>query len=162
MAIDLSSQEIVDFELTKNNISDGSILNKMAPRFQGRVKKILGDGAYDQTGCYESARRIGARLITPPRKNAKMQVDLINPALLDRDNAISMIRRLGNNEEARKQWKKDIGYHARSLAETAMFLFKSMFGQHLKSRNFNNQLSEIAIKVKLFNHATRLGIPKII
>jgi hypothetical protein len=152
----------VDFELTKNNISDGSIFNQMASRFKGRVNKILGDGAYDQTGCYESARKIGARLITPPRKNAKMQVDLINPALLDRDNAISIIRRLGNDEEARKQWKKDIGYHARSLAETAMFRFKSMFGQHIKSRNFNNQLSEIAIKVKLFNQATRIGIPKII
>ena len=160
LAIDTASQEIRSFKLTKNDVTDGAILKELAPQFQGRLNRILGDGAYDQTGCYVSARKIGARLIAPPRKKAKIQANLINPALIDRDNAISTIRRLGNDDEARKQWKKSVGYYKRSLAETAMFRFKRIFGAHLQSRDFNNQLAEVAMKVMLFNRITKGGIPK--
>ena len=42
---------------------------------------------------------------------------------------IRLIRQVG-----RKQWKKESGYHRRSLSETAMFRLKTIFGGKLKRR----------------------------
>jgi hypothetical protein len=39
-------------------------------------------------------------------------------------------------------WKKETNYHRRSLAETAMFRLKTIFGPKLHSRSFENQCSE--------------------
>ena len=42
---------------------------------------------------------------------------------LVRDENLRRIRKAG-----RKRWKQESGYHRRSLAETAMFRFKTIFG----------------------------------
>jgi len=47
---------------------------------------------------------------------------------LPRDEAIRGCRKLG-----RKGWKISVGYHRRSLAETAMFRMKTIFGGRLKN-----------------------------
>ncbi|MDS4040921.1 MAG: hypothetical protein RKP20_07085 [Candidatus Competibacter sp.] len=36
-------------------------------------------------------------------------------------------------QHGRKAWKQHGGYHRRSLAETAMFRLKTLFGGHLKN-----------------------------
>ena len=46
-----------------------------------------------------------------------------------------------------KQWKKDSGYHQRSIAETAMYRFKQLIGPTLSLRNYNAQVGEILGKV---------------
>ncbi|TMP52842.1 IS5/IS1182 family transposase, partial [Pseudoalteromonas citrea] len=48
----------------------------------------------------------------------------------------------------------------RSLAETAMYRFKQLMGDKLKSRQFNSQHTETMIKVKAINKMTGLGMPK--
>jgi hypothetical protein len=75
---------------------------------------------------------------------------------LPRDEAIRGIRKYG-----RKGWKKRIGYHRRSLAETAMFRMKTCFGSHLKNRLLPNQKTESKIRCKILNHFANLGLPKI-
>ncbi|HEY9620546.1 MAG TPA: IS5/IS1182 family transposase, partial [Crinalium sp.] len=42
-------------------------------------------------------------------------------------------------------------YHRRSLAETTMFRFKTIFGDRLSSRKFNNQAVELFIKCAALN-----------
>jgi hypothetical protein len=67
--------------------------------------------------------------IIPPRRNAKIQQHgNSSQSPLERDEAIREIRRIG-----RKQWKKEVGYHRRSLAETAMYRIKCCFGPMLKN-----------------------------
>ncbi|MCL2119081.1 MAG: IS5 family transposase, partial [Planctomycetaceae bacterium] len=60
----------------------------------------------------------------------------------------------------RKGWKQRIGYHRRSLAETAMFRMKTCFGAHLKNRLLPNQKTEAKIRCKILNHFTKLGLPE--
>lgn len=160
LVVDVATQQIIAQKLTANNVTDGQVWNEMAPQFQDKVKTVYADGAFDQTGCYEITRKIGANLVVPPQKNARMQKGLINPAKLPRDNAIARIRALGNDEDARKQWKVENNYHQRSLAETAMFRLKRTFGSALQSRKFENQKAEIAIKVELLNKMASMGLPK--
>ena len=51
-----------------------------------------------------------------------------------RNEAYLKVLGLGGDEKARKFWKKLTGYHRRSLAETAKFRFKEIFGRRLRSR----------------------------
>jgi hypothetical protein len=59
----------------------------------------------------------------------------------------------------RKDWKKVSNYHRRSLSETAMMRFKTIFGPTLYSRIFEKQKTEAAIKIKCLNKMTALGMP---
>lgn len=58
-----------------------------------------------------------------------------------------------------KQWKKDSGYHQRSIAETAMYRFKQLIGPTLSLRNYNAQVGEILAGVKVMNKLIGLGMP---
>jgi hypothetical protein len=73
---------------------------------------------------------------------------------LARDENFRAIRQKG-----RRQWKKDSGYHRRSLAETAFFRFKTIFGPMLRSRLFPGQATELFIKAAALNRMTHLGMP---
>ena len=66
---------------------------------------------------------------------------------------------LGGDDAARRLWKKLKGYHRRSLAETGMYRFKTLFGGHLKSRTFERQQVEAFVKSKALNIMTELGMP---
>lgn len=105
---------------------------------------------------YEALEHQGVDAIIPPRKNAKIKQHgncSANP--LSRDECIRQIRRHG-----RKAWKESIGYHRRSLAETAMYRLKSCFGDRLKNREPPNQRAEASLRCKLLNHFRRLGMPR--
>lgn len=158
VAVDTETLLIAGVSLTKNSIDDAQVAVQMlTEKFVGQVKNVLGDGAYDKAKVYKAAREIGANLIAPPAHNAKQQRTLIDPAKLPRDNAIARIRMLGNDEAARKEWKKESGYHQRSLAETTMYRFKSTFSGRLQHRKIENQDIEVAIKVNILNHFAKIG-----
>jgi hypothetical protein len=63
-----------------------------------------------------------------------------------RDENVRGVRLLG-----RKGWKLAVNYHQRSLAETAMFRFKTILGEKLSSREFNRQAAEAFIKCRILN-----------
>ena len=61
----------------------------------------------------------------------------------ERDAAIRTIEKIG-----RKKWKERMGYHCRSLSETAMYRMKTIFGGNLKTRKFENQQAEVRLRCK--------------
>lgn len=72
----------------------------------------------------------------------------------NRDENLRRIRKVG-----RKTWKHETGYHRRSLAETTMFRFKSIFGAKLRSREFDNQAVELFLQCVALNRMLQLGKP---
>lgn len=60
----------------------------------------------------------------------------------------------------RTRWKQLSGYHRRSLAETAMFRLKRLFGGHLKNHRFDPQTTEAYARLAALNIMTRLGMPE--
>lgn len=52
-----------------------------------------------------------------------------------------------------------IGYHLRSLAETAMSRMKMQFGERSSLRDYDAQVREAMARVKALNKMTLLGIP---
>ncbi len=65
-------------------------------------------------------------------------------------------------EVGRDAWKTETGYHRRSLAENAMFRYKTLIGPGLRSRTFERQKVEAAVAVRCINRYIALGMPETI
>jgi hypothetical protein len=57
------------------------------------------------------------------------------------------------------KWKEDNNYHKRSLVETAFFRYKTIFGGNLRSRRFENQVTESLIKCMAWNKMIKDMMP---
>jgi len=165
VAMDPLDHEFVSWELTGNDKSDDQVFPDLLKNIEEEVERSFGDGAYDKKSCYEACHKKGTSLITPPRKDAVPQKEnKIDSSMVPRDRAIERIKslekNLGSMEEARKQWKIESDYHTRSVAETAMFRFKTICGGSLSSRTTENQKTEVALKINILNQFTKLGMPR--
>ncbi|MGD9127605.1 MAG: IS5 family transposase [Planctomycetia bacterium] len=156
LAVDPETQEIVAELLLENTTHDSETVDDLTDSIDDDIDRFFGDGAYDTWDVYETLQERSVDAIIPPRKGAKIkQHGNSSKEPLARDVALRTIRRLG-----RKKWKEKIGYHIRSLAETAMHRFKNAFGDKLKNRLLAAQQTEAAIRTKILNHFTKLGLPE--
>jgi hypothetical protein len=146
--------------LTENKESDGEAMLKMADHLPLTVERGYGDGAYDKGGCYQKFHERGIIPIVPPQRGAILHDATKEPWLIERNNAIRAIAGLGDDEEARAIWKKLMGYHKRSLAETAMYRYKTLFGGNLMARDLHRQSGETFARSLAMNRMTQLGMPK--
>lgn len=164
LAVDVKTHEIVATLLTDNSVADCEAMPDLIKQVQQPIAAVSADGAYDTTGCYNALAGIKAKPLIPPRTGAALQCPHIitadyNPALAPRDAAIRRIAALGGTDDARSAWKKEVGYHERSLAETAMFRRKTLFSPKLSARKLTNQKQESALIINAMNTMTRLGMP---
>ncbi|SMO93262.1 hypothetical protein SAMN06265173_1269 [Thalassovita litoralis] len=90
--------------------------------------------------------------VIPPRKNAQLWKPTTAGAIA-RNEAVRACKYLG-----RALWRKLIGYHRRSRAETKMHCVK-LLGQGLMARDFDRQVAELQIRIAVLNRYTALGIP---
>jgi len=156
LAINPDTQEIEAETLTENNCDDASQVDPLLDQVPNSTKAFYGDGAYDKWKVYETLEKRGAKAIIPPQRNAKIsQHGNSRRRPLPRDVAIREIRRRG-----RRRWKESVGYHRRSLSETAMYRMKCCFGDHLKNRSIPNQQTEARLRSKILNKFTHLGLPE--
>ena len=156
MSVDPETHEIVAEVLTENSVDDASQVGPMLEQIEPPVETFFGDGGYDQWEVYDALAAQQIKPIIPPQQNAKIkQHGNCADAPLPRDEAIRGIRR-----SSRKIWKEEIGYHRRSLAETAMFRLKQTLGEKLKNRNLANQKTESRIRCKILNQFAHLGLPQ--
>lgn len=155
LGVDEATGEIVAAVVTTNDTHDGEVLGDVLDQVEGEIEQVSTDGAYDQQDCYEQIQQRGAKPVIPPRKNAVIwQHGNCKAPPHPRDENLRHIRNHG-----RKQWKRDSNYHRRSLAETTMFRFKTIFGGSLSARKFDNQAVELFIKCAALNRMIQLAKP---
>lgn len=149
--------EIRAVSLTTNGVSDGEEIGNLLQQESEKIDKVIGDGGFDTKPVYEKCWKKGVRnIIIPPQRNAKIiKHGNSNGPPHPRDEHLRKIRKT-----SRKQWKKDVGYHTRSLVETAMFRIKTIFGGTLMARKIENQISESFLICSALNSMTALGMPK--
>jgi len=156
LAINVETQEIVAERLTSNSVDDATAGVEMLQCLAQPPEFVAADGAYDKRKFYaECQTQQIDKIVVPPQRNAKIwqHGNSSNPPH-PRDENLRYIRRHG-----RKKWKSDSNYHQRSLAETAMFRFKTIFGSQLNARSDEQQQTEVAIKCAILNRFTALGLP---
>ena len=156
LGLNEASGEIIARVVSTNDIGDGEVLPDLLEQIKSPLSQASGDGAYDSFENYDLLEKCGAKITIPPRENAKIrQHGNSKESPLARDEIIRSIRKIG-----RAEWKKQNGYHRRSLAETAMFRFKQIFGDNLHAILFKSQAVESFIKCNVLNKMTSLGMPE--
>lgn len=155
LCVDEATLEIVSAVASTNDISDAEVLADLLEDVPGTIEQVSADGAYDQRKCYDELNKHGARVAIPPRKGARIwQHGNSKSERHKRDENLRGVRQVG-----RKQWKKESNYHRRSLAETTMSRFKTIFGDRLRTRQTDNQFKELLLKAAILNRMTHLGMP---
>jgi hypothetical protein len=154
ICIDGDTQEIIEEELTENSIDDGDVVGSILENVPGEINSFTGDGAYDKLKVREKMAKEEIIEIIPPQHNAVLSKKP-SKSTNSRDKAVKEIAEIG-----RKEWKKKVGYHKRSLVEVAMFRYKTIFGDKIMSRNNKNEKVEVRLSCSILNRMTAIGMPK--
>lgn len=156
LAVDEATNAIHAVALTTNAVSDAQMVKPLLAVIERPVAKLSGDGAYDQLKVYDALAAGSIQPLIPPRVNAVIWTDKAGVALVHpRNEALEQIDAVGLGV-----WKQQSGYHRRSLAETAMFRWKTLFGDRLSTHLLVHQQTEARIKASCLNRFTQLGMPK--
>jgi IS5 family transposase len=155
LAIDAETHEIQAVMVTEAKVDDAEAVDHLLEPIDREVASAAADGAYDKRKVYRVLGPRTGRILIPPRKNARIwkHGNSAGPPLA-RDENLRHIRRVG-----RRAWKREVGYHVRSLAETGIFRMKTIFGSHLAGRSPKCQVTEGAIRGRALNIMTHLGMP---
>jgi len=152
LMIDHTTHECVALSMTDKDVLDRRELPGLLREVEGEAAEVLGDGAYDFQGCYKAIHGVGARAVIPPQVRARVRS---GEEFRDRNAAVLRGRAVGRDE-----WKKEAGYHRRSLAETAMMRLKTIFSERLKAREWRRQEAELRLRCAAMNKMTSLGMPQ--
>jgi hypothetical protein len=152
LLIDHRTQEAVACSMSEQYVLDRRELAGLLREVEGGAVEVLGDGAYDFQDCYKAIHARGARSVIPPQRRARIRS---GPEFGGRNAAVLRGREVGRDE-----WKKEAGYHRRSLAETAMMRLKTIFSDRLKARGWSRQETELRVRCAAMNKMTGLGMPR--
>jgi hypothetical protein len=150
--------EIQAVILTENSVSDDATVEILLEQIEQEIINFGADGAYDKRKVYDSlnAHSPDVNILIPPRKNARIwKHGNTKAARLKRDENLRSIRKDG-----RKEWKRNSGYHQRSLVETTMFRLKTIFSGDLSARLFKTQTTQALVRCAALNKMTQLGMPQ--
>jgi hypothetical protein len=155
LGVDEATGEFVAVAVTTNDFKDSQLLPDLLAQVAGEIKQVSADGAYDSPNCYDAIRDRKARAAIAPQKRARIwQHGNTKAERHIRDENLREIRRKG-----RRQWKRESGYHRRSLAETAVFRVKTIFGERVSARSFEGQAAQLLVRCAALNRMTHLGMP---
>ncbi len=155
VGVDETTGEVAAAVVTTNNFGDGQVLADLLEQVADEVRQVTGDGGYDDRQCYDAIRMKGARSVIPPQQGARIwRHGNTKGERHDRDENLRYCRAHG-----RSKWKRDYQYHRRSLAETAMFRLKMIFGERASARSFEGQASQLLVRCAALNRMTHLGMP---
>ncbi len=139
-------------ELTTDDVGDTTAVPGLLDQIDSTVASVTADGAYDADVVYDeiSQRHPETDVIIPPRSTAIVS----ESGTTRRDEHLQTIEKHG-----RIGWQRRSGYCRRSLAETAMFRYKTIFGRRIHARTLPNQKTAARIGSAVLNRMTNLGMP---
>ncbi len=141
---------------TTNAESDVSQISELLDQVEDQIDEVYLDGAYDSAACIDALLERTIKAVIPPQRGAVewYRAQVGDLADYPRNVAIRRIEEIG-----RAEWKKEAGYHRRSLSETAMYRYKTIFGPRQYSRSLSTQIQENKMKIKALNQMTGYGMP---
>ena len=156
LCLDAATGEVMVAAASENSVSDCEMFPEMLAAVEEEIAQVSADGSYDRKKVYAAINeREVKRAAIPPRKGAKIwQHGNSSKERLIRDENLRAVRKKG-----KPKWKCEANYHRRSLAETGVFRFKTIFSDKLQSRKQENQFQEMIIKCAALNRMTHLGMP---
>lgn len=137
LAVDPATHGIVAAEASLENAHDAEVLPSLLNPLRHKLGRIYADGAYNSKASHRLIARKAAIACIPPRKNEAVLV---------------------MHKEGPASWKKILGYHRCSLAETAMSRFKQLMAE-LTLRKYNGQVGDVMAYVSAIDKQPPIGLP---
>lgn len=153
IAIDPKTQELIAVEFTNDKIADSAVLPKLVDKSPKSVRKVLADGAYDKASCRQYLLKRKIEGCIPPRRHGRQRK---GEEFNERNSDLKVISLLGGDEEAFDLWKKLVGYHKRSLVESAFSRLKRLFGDRLNNKTLKNLEAETLFRCHVLNRMNRI------
>lgn len=150
LAVDSETHDIIAAQMSLESVGDNQVLPALLNPLRRKLNQVSADGAYDTKDCHQLLKQKQAIASIPPRKNAGYWEDGHI-----RNKAVDALK-AGNLSE----WKRESGYHKRSLSETAMYRYKALIGNRLSLRCHDAQVAEVLVSVKALNKVIGLGMPE--
>jgi hypothetical protein len=152
--------EILSSTLTCHTTSDTSQVSDLLETIEAPIGIFMGDGGYDHGPTYkaleEKQQKQGIfhliKTVIPPNISFHKIKDIDSE---DRHFNQDYIENKG-----RLSWQTHTDYGKRSYVETTIHRYKAIIGNKLRSRDFDNQVSETKIAVQILNKIRTLGIPR--
>jgi len=148
-AVDITTKNIVSFEVTDESVGDNRKFKELVEHAGewGKVRRVLADGAYDTRDDFDCLEEKGIEPGIKVRKDSSPRARG-SPA---RQKAVLEFKELGY-----AGWKAKKGYGQRWIAETVFSGLKGMFGEFARAKAFGNMIKEIGLKVFVFNTMMRV------
>lgn len=148
LALDGKTGKGVFIEITDESVHDTACLARALKQGNRRRGTVLFDGIADSMRCYRLTREHNKRLLTPPKRGAVLREE---EELVERNDAVKIIRGLGNDQIARSIWGKLVGYNRRVIIESMISRWKRLYGGELKSRCAACKENEVRLKAIMIN-----------
>src|SRR5690349_5304995 len=162
VGVDAATSELRLAAVSTNDVDDGVALTRLLPLEAAPLAQVSADGAYDEWQCYDAvaARPERPRAVFPPRPRGRRRPRIrqhgnCHAPPLERDQHLRRIRRVG-----RARWKHEVGYHRRSLAETAVSRLKTIFGGQVSARTHDGAATQVFLRCAALNQMAQLGMPR--
>ena len=142
IAVDTRTKQIVSMEVTKEEVSDGKMLEPLVEDSTSKadVKKVICDGAYDSRKNFRFLANKEIEPVIKVRKDSSFKARGCMPRKL------AVVEQVNNPE-----WKREKGYGYRWMAESAFSTIKRVFGEHISSVKWRNIINELLLKASIYN-----------
>lgn len=143
-AVDIKTKQVVSMDVSSEKVHDGRRLKRLVNRASEsvRVKRVLGDGAYDSRANF---RFLDERHIKPVIRVRRNSVPKSKGC---------QARKLAVVEQQTfkpKSWSRIHRFGYRWRVEGAFSCIKRIFGEYVTARKFVNMAREMAMKASIYN-----------
>ncbi len=144
IAVDTRTSQIVSMDVSSEKVSDGRRLKRLVRRAgeSVRVRRVLGDGAYDTKDNFNFLSGRGIRPVIRVAKNSVPRSD----GSYARKEAV-----IEQQAFRPKAWSRIHRFGFRWRAEGAFSSMKRTFGEHVSARRFANMAREMLMKAYVYN-----------
>ncbi|MCS4538979.1 MAG: IS5 family transposase [Thaumarchaeota archaeon] len=143
-AVDIKTKQVVAMDVTSEKVHDGRRLKGLVKRAEEnvRVKRVLGDGAYDSKENFNFLSQRGIKTVIRVRRNSTPK------------SRGSMARKLAVVEQSKfkpKAWSRIHRFGYRWRVEGVFSCIKRTFGEYVSSKKYVNMAKEMLVKAFLYN-----------
>lgn len=143
-AVDIRTKQVVSMDVSSEKVHDGRRLKRLVNRAEEsvRVKRVLGDGAYDSRANFNSLDEHHIKPVIRVRKGSVPK------------SRGCQARKLAVIEQQTfkpKAWSRIHRFGFRWRVEGAFSCIKRIFGEYVTARKFVNMAKEMVMKASIYN-----------
>ena len=151
-AVDIKTKQVVSMDVSSEKVYDGRRLKRLVNRAKKnnvRVKRALGDGAYDSKANFNFLSGKGIKPVIRVRKGSVPK----SRGSQSRKKAV-----LEQRMFKPKAWSRIHRFGYRWRVEGAFSCIKRIFGEYVSAKKFVNMAKEMAMKAYIYNQFTAAAI----